>query len=89
MITKTVSAYGISEDVPLRRLANDCTFMVALASPRRRNLAPHAVVKGFHALQITVSSLAPFSRGNYGYEFSTTNHSRNRNTEIGPLIAGA
>ena len=41
--TQTVRAYGIAEDVPLRRFVNDRTFIVALASPRRRNLAPRAV----------------------------------------------
>ena len=43
MNTKTVRAYRIAEHVPLRRFVNDRTFIVALASPRRRNSAPRAV----------------------------------------------
>ena len=43
MITKTVKAYGVLEDVPLCSFTNDRIFIVALASPRGRKLGPHAV----------------------------------------------
>ena len=33
MKMETVRAYGMIEDVPLRRFANDPTFMVALSFP--------------------------------------------------------
>ena len=84
MNTKTVREYGIVEDVPLRRFMNDRTFIVALASPRRRNLAPRAAGMSSTSCSKEVICSTSCSQSTYRSEVCTTGHSTDRNTEIGP-----